>query len=762
MNINKEIQLENNTLYLVSGVPASGKSTLFKNNPHINDEMVISSDKIRRELVGKTYAMNNGKVVVDLPQNINTFVFQMINSMVEARLYSGLLTFVDATLINDSERRMFSLLAEKYNYNLVVLAFDEDLETVIERDKNREFSVGESVIRRIHSERLVDENGYPTSRHTIRLVNSNTKLIPIDNNLPTSKIDIVGDIHGCLKEFKTTIYRLGYREDENGHYIHKDDAERKLLLMGDYVDYGYDSINTLLFVKKLHEQGHFAIMGNHDFKIVTFYRIYKEKNEVLNFSLDSNATIMDFMRLDEKMRESIYNWLVTLPCKYTYVDGDTKILFCHANIQYYGYNTPSENLIKGDTYDWDIDTDGIYDEMYNQGYNEFKLVRGHIPLTSLNQNSVMSVDVRAAKGGFIGTLKLDELIKNYSENGVFTDEDLLTRHAVEFNYKDVINEDVALYESMKSLQKDKLVMCQTDHTGFLSIFKYSKPVFYKKLWTEYHDLLKARGLVFDISGKIVHHSFDKVFNYSEPNEKGHATATELGDNVEVIAVEKLNGFLGGLSKHPIFENELLNVTSGSFSNDFTGYTMDLILRNRHKGNLLKFFNSNPTTSLMFEVIHEDDPHIIEYDESEHDIYLIGARNHAFSSKEYSEEELDDIALELGLKRPAHFKVKFGDLKQMVKESNIEGYMVRNAETNDFICKFKSPYYLTTKFLGRLSTNQTKFMYGNKEAFKQRIDEEFFDIVDFIVENIEKETFESMDDQARIEIVREYINNSRNS
>jgi predicted kinase len=767
------IRIKEKTLVLMSAIPASGKSTFFVKNK-IPASMIVGADDIRLNLFEHGYQVLENSARKDIRPNGDEYVFKIAALKVEARLSSGLTTFVDATLVDDTKRNFFASIAKKYNFKVVILAFDEELESVIARDLKREFPVGKKAIMRMAEDFQRDDEGKPNSIHELHVVDINTRTqFEESGGLFSDKYDVIGDIHGCYDELIVLIKRLGYDLKENGDCVHCTNSERKLIFLGDLVDRGLYSIKTLKFVKKLTIFKHKVILGNHDKKIVNFYKYYMRDGEVIKMHGETMPTILEFMKLPKVERDEIYEWLLALPEKLildtsvldTYVPSvhsDLKIAFCHAHICNFDYHTPKENFVIGDSRERNIDVDGIYDELYLKGINEYKLIRGHIPLTSTEQDSVISLDSHVCKGGNIHAIRLDKLVSNYRMNNKFNESDLIITQEVEFTVDQLIRDNKALelYRSMQEMKKLKLVRSDKDSTGLLEIYKYSKMVFFKKLWQKHHDLLKARGLVFDLSGQIVHHSFDKVFNYSEPNEHLIPTAVDIPDNKIVQAIVKLNGFLGGLTKHPILHNELLNVTSGSFGGDFTGYTMDLVKRNKHMGNLLKYFNKNPDISLMFEVIHEKDPHIIEYSESEYDIYLIGARGHKFDDKVLSEVEIDEIAKEIGLKRPNHFEMTFGELKKLVKECEIEGYMVRDLDTEDYICKFKSPYYLVTKFLGRLSTNQVKFMFNSPEAFKKRIDEEFFDIVDWITSEKTLDEFELMDGVKRIEYVRDLINNHR--
>ena len=122
------------------------------------------------------------------------------------------------------------------------------------------------------------------------------------------------------------------------------------------------------------------------------------------------------------------------------------------------------------------------------------------------------------------------------------------------------------------------------------------------------------------------------------------------------------------------------------------------------------FNKYDLT-LSFEVIHKDDPHIIKYNDDERGLYLIGARGKNENSINVTEEELDRIGGILGLRRAKHEIKTFGEVKNENVTTQTEGFIVRDIDdVQTPILKLKSPFYLTTKFLGRMGQKQIKFMF----------------------------------------------------
>ena len=141
------------------------------------------------------------------------------------------------------------------------------------------------------------------------------------------------------------------------------------------------------------------------------------------------------------------------------------------------------------------------------------------------------------------------------------------------------------------------------------------------------------------------------------------------------------------------------------------------------------------------------------------LHLIGVRGKNQADMPWTEEEVDRAANEMELRRPGWQKTTFGELKSWLKTAKTEGWMVRadNAEQTTLL-KFKTPYYLTTKFLGRLSKNKIAHLYGNPKDFKKTVDEEFYPVVDALTAALDHGTFLAMSDDARVPFVRDLIEN----
>lgn len=68
----------------------------------------------------------------------------------------------------------------------------------------------------------------------------------------------IGDIHGCLDEFNELLNKLSY-----------DPKEDRLILLGDLIDRGPDSVGV---VRKARESRLECVMGNHEHKFIKWFR----------------------------------------------------------------------------------------------------------------------------------------------------------------------------------------------------------------------------------------------------------------------------------------------------------------------------------------------------------------------------------------------------------------------------------------------------------------------------------------------------------
>lgn len=88
--------------------------------------------------------------------------------------------------------------------------------------------------------------------------------------------DVIGDIHGCLRELVTLLLELGYRRDGaltqgalEGEPIWRHPEGRRIIFVGDLVDRGPASLGCLRLAYAMCESGHaLFVPGNHEQKLL--------------------------------------------------------------------------------------------------------------------------------------------------------------------------------------------------------------------------------------------------------------------------------------------------------------------------------------------------------------------------------------------------------------------------------------------------------------------------------------------------------------
>lgn len=123
---------------MLVGLPASGKSTLAEKLAKQENAVILSSDKLREELLGD---VNN--------QDKNTSVFDEMNKKTKEYLESGVNVIYDATNIN-RKRRIHLINNEIKAEEKIVYYLNSHIMTSKYRDQARERTVGDSVIDKMY------------------------------------------------------------------------------------------------------------------------------------------------------------------------------------------------------------------------------------------------------------------------------------------------------------------------------------------------------------------------------------------------------------------------------------------------------------------------------------------------------------------------------------------------------------------------------------------------------------------------------------
>lgn len=277
-------------------------------------------------------------------------------------------------------------------------------------------------------------------------------------------------------------------------------------------------------------------------------------------------------------------------------------------------------------------------------------------------------------------------------------------------------------------ENPKLVSVKKTSVEGINVLKYKRRVFYDNLWNEY--LEECRGTLVDDNYNVVSMPFTKIYNFRVEDK-----SPVLSDETPIIAYRKVNGFMGAITYH---NGDLLVSTTGSIDSDFCEYIYSLIDREHY----LSVLKDYPDFTFLFEVVHEDDPHIIP---EVLGMYLLAIRKKSWQGELiYDYDTLKNLASDLGCYVPTCEITTVGALMESVKNVTHEGFVFY---TEDGVAaKVKSNYYLVSKALARKKTIAS--------LNKQLVDEEFYPLIDHL--NSIKDEFEALGEQERLNVIRDFF------
>jgi hypothetical protein len=272
----------------------------------------------------------------------------------------------------------------------------------------------------------------------------------------------------------------------------------------------------------------------------------------------------------------------------------------------------------------------------------------------------------------------------------------------------------------------------------LQLLKYHRRVFYDNLWNRY--LEECRGTIVDSEYNPVTYPFKKIFNYGIENR-----APRIAGTAPVVAYRKVNGFMAALTW---YQDDILVSTTGSINSIYVERAREMMLLHGDWAHWCSTVGRLQGHTLLFEVVHPDDPHIIPETAG---MYFLGYRRNDWGSTldgYGGGSEWQQIGAELGCHPVQQWMTTLRELVDSVAHCKHEGWVFYTAD--GVSSKLKSPYYLINKWLAR-NPDVGRIM---QPGYKQSVDEEYHGLVDHVRANIDQ--YAALDEQQRLAWIRQYF------
>jgi hypothetical protein len=288
---------------------------------------------------------------------------------------------------------------------------------------------------------------------------------------------------------------------------------------------------------------------------------------------------------------------------------------------------------------------------------------------------------------------------------------------------------------------DLVTMRESERYPGLFVLKYKRRVFFDALWNEY--LEECRGTVIDRDFNVIVRPFTKIYNHRIEDR-----APVFQSNDVVLAYDKVNGFMCAVT---VYNGELIVSTTGSLDSDFVKMAEDMIYKTADV-EYMKMLCQDGFTTLMFEVCHPNDPHIIP---EQAGLYFIGFRINEWNSNmslmafEGTANKLVEHARNMRVHPvPSYMVTTVADLEESMLTSRREGVVFYHIDGR--AAKIKTKYYLAQKFVAR-NPRTDKLL---TQAAYDILDEEYYPLLNEIRAKIDE--FTALDEQARLAWCRNYL------
>lgn len=685
-------------LLLLRGSAGCGKSTWIEKNglkPY-----TLSADDIRLLCQSPIMQVDGTEGISQSNDNVT---WKTLFNLLETRMQKGEFTVIDATNSKTSEMNRYKEMCNTYRYRIYCVDFtDIPIDEVKRRNANRE------VLKRVPEEAI--DKMY--SRFATQKIPSGIKVIKPDE-LDTiwmrmidlsdyNKIHHIGDIHGC----NTVLQK--YLSDNGGM---KDDEF--YIFTGDYIDRGLENAEVVKFLISVKDKKNVLMLeGNHERWLWLYANGCTGKSK--EFELITKPALEE-ARIDKKDIRQLYRRFGQC-AYYKYVDN--VYLVTHAGLSTLPKNlsfVATDQMIRGvGGYN---DFEKIAETFINTTPDNVYQIHGHRNTKRLDtkvNGRVFNLEGRVEFGGELRCVQIDKngIHTIEIQNEVFKTPEMQSEQTVTSS---------SVADTIISLRANRYI--QEKKFGNISSFNFTEKAFYDKVWDE--QTTKSRGLYLDtLKGKVVARAYDKFFNINErPETKFDMLQYKL--QFPVTAYVKENGFLGIVSYNE-YEDDLLIASKSTLDSQFAQWFREMLYEKISDENIqeMKKYIKEHNVSFVFECVDmKNDPHIIEYPNSE--LFLLDIVQNDMNFSKYEYDTMVDVANQFGLNtKEKAFEIatwqEFFDWYYDILEEDyeydgrkIEGFVIEDSV--GYMTKLKLTYYNFWKFMRSISHEAIRNGYIRKTS-----------------------------------------------
>ena len=672
-------------LLLLRGSAGCGKSTWIEQNglkPY-----TLSADDIRLLCQSPIMQVDGTEGISQANDNIT---WKTLFNLLEVRMEKGEFTVIDATNSKTSEMNRYKEMCNTYRYRIYCVDFtDIPIEEVKRRNANRDElkRVPDEVIDKMYSRFATQK--IPSGIKVIKPDELDTIWMKMFDMSEYKKIHHIGDIHGC----NTALQK--YLSDNGGI---KDDE--MYIFTGDYIDRGLENADVVNFLISIMDKKNVLMLeGNHERWLWLYANDCIGKSK--EFELITKPQLED-ARISKKDIRQLYRRLGQ--CAY-YKYKDNIYLVTHAGLSTLPTNlscVATDQMIRGvGNYN---DFEKIAETFIKTTPENVYQIHGHRNTKGLPiqvNDRVFNLEGRVEFGGSLRCVQIDAdgIHTVEVENTVYKTPEIQSEQTV-------TNSSIA--DTIIALRSNKYI--QEKKFGNISSFNFTNKAFYDKVWDE--QTTKARGLYLDtMKGKVAARAYDKFFNVNErPETKFDMLQYKL--QFPVTAYVKENGFLGIVSYNE-YEDDLFIASKSTIDSQFAQWFKEMLYEKISSENIekMKDFIKEHNVSFVFECVDmKNDPHIIEYLESE--LFLLDIVHNDMNFTKYEYDTMVDIANQFGITpKEKAFEIAtwqeffdwYYDILVEDYEYNgrkIEGFVIEDSV--GYMTKLKLAYYNFWKFMRSIS------------------------------------------------------------